>query len=97
MFGLFNWILNELIFNSKLKELLSTPDEWDFDNDNESNETKNAFKKLLDDFRPDTPPFIIDLFKKCVKQNRDARPNFQKVNYVWFLDYCKNYDFVPFF
>ena len=37
------------------------------------------FKKLLNDFRIDTPHFIIDLFKKCVKQNRDARPSFSEV------------------
>lgn len=66
-------------FFCKLKELLCQLDEWDFDDNNENNMTKNAYLTLLEDFRPDTPLFIKNLFKKCVRQNKDARPNFEEI------------------
>ncbi len=43
-------------------------------------EAKNNFFEMLADFRPDTPDFLIDLFKGCLNFKTKLRPTFQAVN-----------------
>jgi len=40
---------------------------------------KKVFNRLLQDFRPDTPEFIKDLFMDCVHFERALRPAFNEV------------------
>ena len=48
--------------------------------------TQNAFKKILRNFRPDTPEWIVtDLFFYCINPRRNFRINFEKVNCLIFI------------
>ena len=66
--------------------ILSGDNEWDWDdkNDNELEPsgiyTKNEFKKLLNDFRDDTPKDFIEIFKICVQFDRYNRHFFSWVS-----------------
>ena len=58
---------------------------WDDENDNDLNPsgnfTKNEFKKLLNDFRSDTPEDFKEIFKTCVQFDPDNREIFAWVSY----------------
>ena len=67
-------------------KILTGDNEWKWDdkNDNELKPsgiyTKNEFKKLLNDFRDDTPKDFIEIFKICVQFDRILRRNFRYVS-----------------
>ena len=78
----------------KLRELLCSPDEWDFENEamrdfenetmqdleNETLQEENKFIQLFNDFpSPDEPLFMLNLFKGCIKQKRDRRYLFEGI------------------
>jgi hypothetical protein len=43
--------------------------------------TRNEFKRLLNDFRSDTPDGFIGLFKNCVQFSRIERRDFRYVSF----------------
>ena len=48
--------------------------------DDSQHKTKIFFKTFLDHFRPDTPDYIIELFKGSVDVMIDRRVDFEYVN-----------------
>ncbi len=55
---------------------------WDWGwvgHDEDTRNTRLIYLKLLDDFREDTPEFIIDLFKRCVTTAANCRAPFKTV------------------
>jgi len=70
----------------KVMKILTGDKRWKWD-DKDDNElepsgiyTKNEFKKLLNDFRYDTPKVFIEIFKICVQFDRILRRNFRYVS-----------------
>ena len=61
---------------------MTNPDEWFFDSNPfyNGNYTQRVFTSMLKDFRPDTPEFIKDLFKDCVKFRKSTRMKFKVVS-----------------
>jgi hypothetical protein len=68
-------------------KILTGDDEWEWIDENDDKlkpsgiYSKNEFKKLLNDFRSDTPAFFIETFKNCVQFNWFKRPLFSWVSY----------------
>ena len=61
---------------------------WDWNwvgRDEDTRNTRLIFLKLLDDFREDTPEFIIDLFKESVTTAIYCRTPFKTVISVYFI------------
>ena len=61
---------------------------WDWNwvgRDEDTRNTRLIFLKLLDDFREDTPEFIIDLFKDSVTTAKHRRTPFKTVISVYFI------------
>ena len=63
----------------KIEELYFADRVWYWDDDaivtcsREALKTKKAFKKLLNNFRPDTPLFIKEIFKWCATCSKHCR------------------------
>ena len=55
---------------------------WDSEKLDKSCASMKAYFQLLDDFRPDTPKHIIDIFKGCVEPDRRFRYDFKLAKYV---------------
>ena len=76
---------NSFDLKNKLNSLLTIIHGWTWDDDCSSNhETKQVFKSLLADFRPDTPDFIKKLFKeatKCPISEKAWRTSFEFVSH----------------
>ena len=77
-------------------KILTGDNEWKWDdkNDNELKPsgiyTKNEFKKLLNDFRSDTPEEFIEIFKICVQFDPYDR-NF----FSWVSNSCSLFSIAP--
>lgn len=60
---------------------MTDPDEWFFDCDFFSfHLAQKEFVMFLQDFHPDTPEYIKELFKDCVKFRRSTRATFKNVS-----------------
>ena len=63
--------------------MLSDLQDWNyFAISSDNMEARKAFADFIDDFRPDTPEFIIKIFKECTSC-AEIRNSFSLVKYIF--------------
>ena len=80
------WFYILIYFTNQVMDLLSADFFWNWHSgryDDSEHKTKIHFKKLLDNFRPDTPIAMKKIFISCVRCNFNERQNFKNVSFFY--------------